>query len=238
VAKHEFAPGLPDPKRFGRLSTLPKGRPLLWAIQRHLADRAGPHYDVRFGPDQGTKPTLFSWAARKFPAEPGQKALLFQQPLHTGQYADFEGTIASGYGKGVVKTHDKGRVIVTHTSPDKIKFVVAHKKHPETFVLVRQSGAPANPKTVREKRTQGGTWLLANVTPTEALKYNKVRYAKVPAEDVEKLFDEKYLHEEKIDGAAALYKLFSDRIEILSYRPTTEGRPIIHTYRVERGGAR
>lgn len=230
--RKEFAPGLPDPKRFGRVTTLPLNKPLSWVVQRHLAERAGPHFDIRFGPDRGNKPTLFSWAARRFPSQPGEKAMLFRQPLHTGQYADFEGEIVSGYGKGTVKTHDRGRVIVTQVTPDKIKFVVIHKKHPETFVLVRRSGPPAGTATARTKRTQGGNWLLINTTPTDVIKHKKVHYTKVPASDVEKLFDEKYLHSEKLDGAAALYTLLSDRIEVLSYRPTTKGRPIIHTYRI------
>ena len=223
----EFAPGLPDPKRFGRVEALPKNVPLRWVIQRHLARRAGPHYDIRFGPDK-----LYSWAARKLPTEPGQKTLAFRQPLHTGAYADFEGEIVSGYGKGTVKTHDKGAVLVTKVEPDKINFVVAHKKHPETFTMVRKSGPPATPGTTREAKTQGGTWLLINTTPTDVIKHKKVHYAKVPAADVEKLFDPKYLHQAKIDGAAALYRLLADRIEVLSYRPTTTGRPIVHSYRV------
>jgi hypothetical protein len=73
---------------------------------------------------------------------------------------------------------------------------------------------------------------MINTTPQDVIKHKKVHYSKVPAEDVEKLFDPKYLHMEKIDGAAALYKLFSDKIEVLSYRPTTAGKPIVHTYRV------
>jgi len=228
----EFAPGLPDPRRFGQPTQLPLNKILKYVVQSHKAQRAGQHYDIRFGPDQGHKPTLLSWATRKLPAEPGEKRMVFQQPLHTGAYADFEGEIVSGYGKGTVKTHDKGAVMVTKVSPNKISFVVLHKKHPETFTLVRKSGRPITPKTAREARSQGGTWLMINTTPKDVIKHNKVHYAKVPAADVAKLFDEEYLHGEKIDGAAALYRVLSDRIEVLSYRPTTAGRPIIHTYRV------
>lgn len=227
----EFAPGLPDPRRFGNVPDLPKGRELLYVVQKHLADRAGPHFDLRFGENLGTKPSLFSWAAKHLPSEPGEKRMMFQQPLHTGQYADFEGDITSGYGKGKVKTHDKGRVVITKVQPDKISFVVTHKKHPEMFTMVRTSGAPTR-GTERTKRTQGGSWLMINTTPTDVIAHKKVRYSKVDQADIEKLFSPDYLHEEKIDGAAALYKLFSDKIEILSYRPSTSGRPIVHTYRV------
>ena len=58
----------------------------------------------------------------------------------------------------------------------------------------------------------------------DVIEHKKIHYTKVPAEQIHKLFDPEYLHMEKIDGAAALYKLLSDRIEILSYRPTTAGR--------------
>ena len=230
-AAAEFAPGLPDPKRFGHPGQLPLNQLLSYVIQQHDADRAGKHYDIRFGPDKGGAPTMMSWAGRKLPEKPGEKTMAFQQPLHTVQYADFEGEIVRGYGKGMVKTHDRGRVIVTKANPDQINFVVAHKKHPETFTLVRRGGPPKS-GTARTKQTQGGTWLMINTTPTDVIEHKKLRYAKVPASDVEKLFSEDYLHQEKIDGAAALYKLFSDRIEVLSYRPTSEGRPIVHTYRV------
>ena len=208
---NEFAPGLPDPRRFGNVKDLPKGRELLYVVQQHLADRAGKHFDIRFGPDQGNKPSLLSWASRKFPEEPGQKVLAFQQPLHTGAYADFEGEITSGYGKGTVKTHDKGAVIVTKVESNKINFAVIHKKHPEMFTLVRKGG-PSTEGSTRTKKTQGGSWLMINTTPQDVIEHKKVRYSKVPAADVEKLFDPEYLHMEKIDGAAALYKLFSDKI--------------------------
>lgn len=231
MAKSEFAPGLPDPRRFGRVRDLPTNKELLWVIQKHLAERAGPHFDIRLGPRKGTLPTLLSWATRKLPTKPGQKILAFQQPLHTGDYADFEGKIVSGYGKGTVTTHDKGAVLVTKVEPDKINFAVIHRKHPETFTLIRKSGPP-KVGTSRTRASQGGTWLMINTTPTEVIKHKKVHYTKVPQEDVEKLFSPEYLHEEKLDGAAALYKLFSDKIEILSYRPTTKGRPIVHSYRV------
>ncbi len=232
MAKREFAPGLPDPTRFGRVASLPTLRPLQYVIQRHLAERAGPHFDIRFGPNGGTRPTLLSWAGRKLPEEPGQKTLAFRQPLHTGQYANFEGEIVSGYGKGTVKTHDKGKILVTKVTPDKINFVVIHKKHPETFTMIRRSGPPLGDVTERTKKTQGGTWLMINTTPTDVIEHKKIHYTQVPAEEVHKVMNPEYLHMEKLDGAAALYKLLSDRIEVMSYRPTTAGRPIIHTYRV------
>lgn len=241
AAKEDFATGLPDPRRFGRTETIPSGKLLQYVVQRHLAEHAGPHYDVRLGggPPGGE---LFSWATKKELPAPGQKTMLFQQPLHRGQYAHFEGVLTSGYGKGVVKTHDKGSIIVTHAASDKINFVVAHHKFPEFYSLLRRSGPPADPKTVRQGKTQGGSWLLINTTPVNAAKMlggkpeevglEKMRYTSIPAEKVDKVFDPAYLVQEKIDGASALYHLLADKIQAVSYRVSKTGRPIIHTYRI------
>jgi len=180
---------------------------------------------------------LFSWATKKELPGPGGKIMLYQQPLHRGQYAHFEGTLTHGYGKGTVKTHDKGSVIVQHAAPDKIKFVVAHKKYPEYFTLIRRSGPPETTNTARQRQTQGGSWLLINTTPTSINKMlgvnpGKLKFTSIPAAKVEKVFDPKYLAQEKIDGASALYHLLADKIETVSYRQSVTGRPIIHTHRV------
>jgi len=210
------AKGIPDRDVYGDPSTLPVGKQIPYVIQRHLAEKAGPHYDVRFGPKK-----LFSWAVPKnLPEQPGQRALAIAQPLHSGSYANFEGVISEGYGKGEVTTHKKGSIIVTQASPTKIKFVVASDKGQEQFALVKMGG--------RGKRN----WLMVNTTPNEMLPHKKVNYKQVPAEDVEKLFNEDYLTTAKLDGAAMLYKILGDRIEVLSYRADKAGKPIIHTYRV------
>lgn len=212
----QSAKGIPDREEYGDfLRALRVGELYPWVVQRHEAERAGPHYDIRFG-----APGLFSWAARKgLPTKPGQKVLAVQQPLHEGQYIDFEGEIIEGYGKGLVKKEDKGQVLITKVKPDQITFVVAHRKFPEVFTLIRDKKKPKN-------------WLLVNITPTETIKHKKVHYTKVPTEDVEKLFDPDYLASAKIDGAAAFIRLLGPRIETLSYRTSKKGIPIIHTYRV------
>lgn len=238
--KADYAPGLPDPKRFGDVAKIPPGEVLKWVVQRHLAQRAGPHYDVRFGLE-GNEPSLYSWATKKELPEPGGKIMLYQQPLHRGQYAEFEGEIEEGYGKGSVKKHDYGNVIVTKAEPDKIQFVVTHKRLPEFYTMVRMGGPPAK-GSVRTKATQGGSWLMINTTPMSAIKMlggkfeevgmNKLKYGVVPADKVDKLFDPKYMIQEKVDGASALYHLMGDRIEALSYRVSKTGRPIAYTYKI------
>ena len=234
----DFAPGLPDPKRFGNVKDLPTDEPLRYVVQRHLARRAGPHYDIRFGPDD-----LYSWATKKELPKPGEKTMVYQQPLHKGEYAHFEGTLTHGYGAGTVKTHDKGQVIVQHADPNKIKFSVIHHKFPETYTMIRYSGAPKTPQTERQAQTQGGSWLMMNTTPVDAVKMlggktpgevglEKPRFKAIPAAKVDKVFDPKYLVQEKVDGASLLYHLLADHIEALSYRVSKGGRPIVHTYRV------
>lgn len=237
----DAAMGLPDRSRFGATEEIPRGKLLQYVIQRHLAERAGPHYDVRIGggPPGGE---LYSWATKKEMPPPGGKIMLYQQPLHRGSYAKFEGTLHHGYGKGTVKTHDAGSVMVTKAEPNKISFVVAHKKYPEYYTMIRSSGPPTQVNTERQRRSQGGSWLLINTTPMSAAKLlggrpdqvglSKLKYTSIPAEKVDKLFSPEYLHQEKLDGASALYHLLADKIEAVSYRQSKTGRPIIHTHRV------
>lgn len=234
----DFAPGLPDPERFGDVRELVRHKLIPWVVQKHDAAKAGPHFDIRMGDKD-----LYSWATKKELPGPGGKISVFQQPLHRKAYANFEGVLEKGYGKGTVKIHDKGKVIVTKAEPDQISFTVAHKKFPENYTLIRTGGPPSSSqRTARGRASQGGTWLMVNTTPRDAAKMlggspeevglAKLRYAKVPAEDVEKVFDGNYLIQEKLDGASSLFHLLSDRIEALSYRTTKEGAPIVHTYRI------
>lgn len=244
----DYAPGLPDPSRFGEIHKIITGQELPFVIQKHLAERAGPHYDVRMGMRPDASAPLISFATKKEWPKPGEKRMLYRQPIHRGQYANFEGEITRGYGKGTVKTHEKGKLIVTQADKDKIKFVLAHKKLPETYTLIRRS-LPSSKGTARQRATQGGSWLLINTTPMDAAKIlggepeqvglNKLRYTKIPSEQVDKVFNGKYLVQEKVDGASALYHLLADRIDVLSYRTAKNGRPIVHTYRtLGPGGAK
>lgn len=158
--------GLPDLKRFGDVTKLPKAKALRFVIQKHLAERSGTHYDARIGnPELG----LLSWATKKEWPGPGGKIMLFQQPVHPYAYGDFQGTLPRGYGKGEVRTHSKGDVTVTAAEPGKLSFTVTRSGVPEKYTMIRRSGAPKSPRTQREARTQGGSWLLVNHTPAEKL---------------------------------------------------------------------
>lgn len=219
----ESAKGIPDRAYYGKPDKIPANTELDFIIQRHLARRAGPHFDVRFGDESG----LHSWVARKPMPGPGGRIGMFHQPMHSYKYKDFEGTIPEGYGAGTVKKHEEGKLIITKTSPGMIHFTVTHRKHPERFALFK-------PKTQTTGRKDD--WLLVNVTPTKPLPYQKVRYKRVGAEEVEsklKAMQEGDSVEAKVDGASSLIQLLKDGVEVVSYRAAKDtGRPIIHTERV------
>jgi hypothetical protein len=148
--------------------------------------------------------------------------------MHSYKYKDFEGTIPSGrYGAGRVKKHEEGQVLVTSATPTAIHFTVAHRRYPERFVLVK-------PPAWKDK-----SWLLINKTPVKQLPYEKVRYKKIPAANVEKYIAQMQKGdtlEAKIDGASNLIRLMKDGVEMVSYRASKEtGRPILYTERVLHG---
>lgn len=221
----DSAEGIPDRKFYGDHTKIPPNALLDFVIQRHLAQRAGPHFDVRFGDPAG----LFSWATRKPMPSPGGRTALFQQPMHSYKYKDFEGTIPAGkYGAGRVSTHRSGRVIVTGTGPNTIHFTLADQKYPERFVLVK----PTNQKKPTD-------WLLINKTPVGKLPIDKPRYQRIPTEKVEAALAKvngDYSAEVKLDGASTILQLLQDGIEATSYRASkTTGRPIVHTERLFAG---
>jgi hypothetical protein len=221
AAAADYAPGLPAKDNLGPFDRLRVGQMLDYIVQKHDAERAGPHHDIRFGnPEMG----LLSWAARKGVPAPGEKHLAVQQPVHRHGYKDFEGTIAEGYGKGTVKKHDEGQVLITKVTPESVHFTTAHRRHPERFTLARPKGWGDR------------NWLLMNTTPREEVPYEKVRYKKIAPEHVEpalKAMQEGDSAEAKVDGASSLIRLAKGHAEALSYRTSkTTGRPIIHTERL------
>lgn len=215
----EYAKGIPDKRYFRPINQLQEGQLADYLVQQHNAYRAGPHKDIRFGDEKG----LYSWATRKPLPTPGQRTALFEQPTHSHKYLGWEGEIPRGqYGGGTVKVEDQGKILVTGVKPDAIHFTLAHKRFPERFVMVKPKGWK-----------QPKSWLLINKTPIAGLPYEKVRYQKIPAQDVENYIDKMQkgdTFEAKIDGASSLIKLLKDGVEVTSYRQSKEtGRPILYT---------
>jgi len=117
----------------------------------------------------------------------------------------------------------KQRVMITKASPTKLEYTVASSGVPERFILLKP------------EKWGDRDWLLINATPKEVIPYEKVRYKKVPAENVEPLLgqmQEGSSVQAKIDGASSLIKLMRNGAEVVSYRTSKKtGRPIVHTER-------
>jgi len=77
----------------------------IFVIQEHWASRH--HFDFRLEKDG----VLKSWAIpRSIPQNAGEKRLAIEVEDHDLDYADFEGEITEGYGKGKVKIWEKGKL--------------------------------------------------------------------------------------------------------------------------------
>lgn len=214
--------GIPNDLEFGNLENLKKDQLVDFLIQKHDAEKAGPHFDIRIGtPEHG----LFSWATRKELPKPGEKRLLIQQPLHDYEYKDFEGEIPKGeYGAGKVKKELEGKILITKLEPDAIHFTTGWGKIPERFVLIR----PKNKEKTKH-------WLLLNTTVQDPPKFQKLKYTQIKPEHVKEFLEkirEDFSVQPKIDGAATVTKFIKDKLETLSHRISVTGKPIVHTERL------
>lgn len=104
----EYAPGLPSKQHYGDIMTLPEDDIATLVRQRHQADKAGLHEDLRIGTPAG----MLSWAVPKFLPEDDSKRLAIRQPLHTWAYNEFQGRLKHGYGKGTVSRMEKSPIVI------------------------------------------------------------------------------------------------------------------------------
>lgn len=189
------------------------------SIQKHFADRAGLHYDIRLGDPK--KKIGHSWVVRHLP-DFGEKVLAKQTSDHSLNYFDFSGEIKKGYGKGKVELEHRGDAIVTKSSPDKISFVINKGRTPYRYSILRlkdKNFMAINHTPIPERRPE---------IPLEKLKYKKEK-------DLDKLIkDPNILVSPKIDGAANVIVLKKNRYpEIFSYRQSKgPTRLVDHTFRL------
>jgi DNA ligase D-like protein (predicted 3'-phosphoesterase) len=103
----------------------------IYLIQEHHATRL--HWDLRLE----MKGTLKSWALPKTPPKiKNLKRLAIQVEDHPLDYANFQGEIKDGYGKGTVKIWDKGAYEIVEKDKEKIEFQIHGKKLKGKYVLV------------------------------------------------------------------------------------------------------
>ena len=114
----------------------------IFVVQKHKASHL--HFDFRLERDG----VLKSWAVPKEPSGEHFKRLAVEVDDHDLDYADFEGEIKEGYGKGTVEIWDRGALEIKKWDKDKIEFLLDGKKLKGKFVLI-------HPKKFREKE-----WLL------------------------------------------------------------------------------
>ena len=103
-----------------------------FVVHEHHASHL--HYDLRIELDG----VLKSWAVPKEPPlTQGIKRLAIQVNDHDLSYADFEGVITAGYGKGSVKIWDKGIYELIDCKKNKLIITFFGKKLKGEYVLLK-----------------------------------------------------------------------------------------------------
>lgn len=203
----EYAPGLPSRDNYGDIGILPVDDVATLVRQRHKADRAGLHEDLRIGTPSG----LLSWAVPKELPEGQEKRLAVRQPVHTWSYKDFQGRLGHGYGKGTVEKVEETPVVILKRSPSHIMFTRGDSKNAPIYNLVQ---------------TKDKNWLLSikqENQPAQIKSYSKEHFKSIPIEDVASLIATGSTISPKIDGAGALAYLGKSGVSVYGIRPTKTG---------------
>jgi len=104
----------------------------IYVIHEHHATQL--HWDLRLQ----IKGVLKSWALPKQPPRSRNlRRLAIEVEDHPMSYADFEGEIKEGYGKGEVRIWDKGELKILHIDDEKIEFELIGKKLLGKYVLIK-----------------------------------------------------------------------------------------------------
>jgi predicted GNAT family acetyltransferase len=218
----EFAPGIPLSRAIQKIPTKKKPETWEFGIHRHLAERAGEHFDLRLGDPQTGR--AHSWALRYLP-KPGETRLAIQQPTHTVAYMDFKGRLESDYGKGEVELARRDKAEILRANDKEIRFNVYPGKDVEEYAL---------------RRRKDNQWLIQNITtsrqtgPGKLLPSSKPSY-KVKQPDRLQPDDPNTVLQAKIDGAHVLYqfKQPGQMPRVVSYRPTERATGLIeHTHKL------
>lgn len=205
-----FAPGIPNSRHVSKIPRVQK--PVTWqlSLQRHTAQKAGVHYDLRLVEGQ----RAHSWALRHWPETQGDKRLAIQQPTHTADYAlNFQGPIKSGYGAGDVEIVRREPVEILEADDDHLRFNLYPGPRVQEYLLAR---------------THGSQWLLHNVTRARGqLPDSKPGYRNQAVSELNPNGPE--IWQAKVDGAHTLLDLTGSRVRVVSYRRGRRNEVIDHT---------
>jgi len=207
----ELGPGVAE----RTTSSLPKIQaPQVWEFSAHphLAEKAGPHIDIRLGnPATGIAHSFVLPKRTELP-KPGESALVVPTYDHTIKYMDFTGRISTEYGKGKVVSGRRTQAEVHHADPDdkpgtKLRFNLYDERHPEEFSI---------------RKDQSGKWFIHNKTlsrerrpdiPSGKPSYKEIDVEKVDTERTDQVMMP------KLDGAHSLIDLQAGRSpRVFSYR--------------------
>ncbi len=113
----------------------------IFVVQEHHASHL--HWDLRLSMDG----VLRSWAVPKgIPEEMKVKHLAVETEDHPLEYADFEGEIPEGYGKGKVIIWDRGEYELEERAGSKIVVRLHGRRLDGRYALVRFGGKEGNRK--------------------------------------------------------------------------------------------
>lgn len=119
----------------------------IFVVHEHNATHL--HWDFRL--ESGG--FLKSWAVPKAPPiSKGIRRLAIQVEDHLRSYANFEGEIKEGYGKGTVKIWDKGNYSLVEKTPTKWVFNLQGRRLKGKYALIKTS-----------MDGKDNTWLLMKV---------------------------------------------------------------------------
>lgn len=159
---------------------LPPNQEILFTRQLHEAKRAGRHFDIRFV--VGDK--AYSFATKKELPEPGRAILLYEQPVHTREYALSERVkIPDGqYGAGMTTLVNAFKAKVgEHSTPEQMTI---HTK--DTRYLLKKVGGKEYGET---------SWLFKNLGSNKYLEKVAIRINQYEHKDTKK---KKWIAETKV----------------------------------------
>lgn len=208
------AKGIPDRGILSDPTKLPVGQLVDYVAHQHDAHRAGPHMDIRLGtPATG----LHSWVVRAGLPPPGVSSIAPIQPVHDHSYLTFKGNIPKDeYGGGTVDIADIGKALITKALPDQVNFVLASKRRPEEYTLIKR----------------GDDWRIINTTRTNPgllKEFPKEHYKSVDPASFPNIAG-LGTTSAKIDGALVLAHLLKNKMRVYSHRLSAEGLPLEKTH--------